>query len=194
MPRALYSLRVGGRGDELRRQARRVRRRLIQDLGHEPTDDAIADAMGLNPRDRLKLTRARAAGRVVHLSALEGESGTFEVADDERADGTAEFGLPGPELLAQLPEREGQALALRFGFSGQRSLSIDECGQALGCSRESARLLIERGLNRLQRWAAGDETALEGPAPARQNRPRPDRAGRPPRQRSESWRRAGRAC
>ncbi|MDP2954029.1 MAG: hypothetical protein Q8O76_12025, partial [Chloroflexota bacterium] len=77
------------------------------------------------------------------------------------------FGLPGiPEvdearvlaIVDSLPQRQALAVRLRFGFGGQRPLSLQKAGLRLarlrsgsmGVSRETARLEIKAALRRLR--------------------------------------------
>ncbi len=53
--------------------------------------------------------------------------------------------------VARLPEREQRVIRLRFGLDLGEPLTLGEIGQGLGCSRERARQLEIKGLERRAR-------------------------------------------
>lgn len=91
---------------------------------------------------------------------------------DPRAGGSAETGLPsGAEpalarLLTELPDRERQILAARFGLNGHpEGQSLAELSAQFGLSKERVRQIALKALATLQRRAAGikdPEELLQG--------------------------------
>lgn len=57
---------------------------------------------------------------------------------------------PAPEVLATLPERERQAVELRFGLLDGRIRTLAEVGSSFGVTRERARQLVVAGLRKLR--------------------------------------------
>ena len=63
-------------------------------------------------------------------------------------------------IVSHLPEREQEAITLRFALRGQTEpLTLDQVGDRLGISGERARHIINRGLERLREIA--DEHHIE---------------------------------
>jgi RNA polymerase sigma factor for flagellar operon FliA len=158
--------------DWVPRSVRRLRReldgavaRLRQELGHEPAEAEIAEAMQLTPAQFDKAVEELRAVEVASIRALDalgpdGES-LLNVAVDPGEGPAAEFERS--ELREQLaraidvlPERERQILALSY----EEELTLAEIGQVLGVSESRVCQLRSLALSRLR-------TALSHPGPLR---------------------------
>jgi RNA polymerase primary sigma factor len=137
---------------------RRIAAMLAEALGREPTDDELAEEVGL-PRRKLAMLR-QASHRPTSLDAPinEGEATEFgEVIRDERAanpldllsDKNLHAELDG--LLAVLDERERRIIDERFGLSGRKALTLEEVGREFGVTRERIRQLQNTALAKMSR-------------------------------------------
>jgi len=137
---------------------RRVALRLQEVYGREPTDEEVADELGIPPH-RLALLRC-AASRPASLDAPLGgdETNTFgEVVEDERAIDPYEqleektVSAMVTELLHRLDPREQMVLRCRFGLDGGREQTLEEVGANLGVTRERIRQIQNLALTKLRR-------------------------------------------
>jgi RNA polymerase primary sigma factor len=123
-------------------------------LGRDPTDEEIAEAARL-PADRVAEIRD-AARTVTSLDRPVGDEGDAAFGDFLPAEGEdpwreLEIGTEESVLrsaLAELPERDRQVVALRYGLDGEPA-TLAEVGRRLGISRERARQLERAALERL---------------------------------------------
>jgi RNA polymerase primary sigma factor len=136
---------------------RRAERKLREVLDRDPTDEEVADALGLNPR---RVRQYRQASRApVSLDAPLGDdesSRVSEVVADPNA------ALPFDrliretdrnlvrEVLATLTRRESAILALRFGLNDGRPKTLEEVGEHFGVTRERIRQIQEEALKKLR--------------------------------------------
>jgi RNA polymerase primary sigma factor len=153
------------------REARiaRAERELTARLGRTPTQDEVARHAKL-PLKQLREVKA-AARTVTSLDRPLGEDegtslGELLPSPDEPAEEELEVSLRFDALhkaLEQLPEREQQVLAYRFGLGADdQPLSLEEIGRRLGITRERVRQIERRALEQLARsrelgalhWAA----------------------------------------
>ncbi len=138
----------------------RVERRLVAELGRDPTPAEIAREAELSADEVEQILRSAQAP--VSLDKPVGDEedsdlGSF-VADHTmlRPDELAELTLRREALqraLRQLPPRERCVLELRYGLDGDRPRTLDEVGQAFGITRERVRQVEHQGLRKLQALA-----------------------------------------
>jgi RNA polymerase primary sigma factor len=138
-------------------QLSRVSRELIQQNGHEPTEEEIAEAMGISLR---LLERIRQAAQFPFSLEMEiGEDadstlGDFIEDDNGSApDDTAIHKLlceRVEDVLASLTAREGRVLQLRFGLQDGRAYTLEEVGQKFGVTRERIRQIEAKALSKLR--------------------------------------------
>ncbi len=137
---------------------RRISVILTEALGREPTDEELADEIGL-PHHKLAMLR-QASHRPTSLDAPinEGEATEYgEVISDERAisplDTLSEKNLHNEldELLSVLDERERRIIDERFGLSGRKELTLEEVGREFGVTRERIRQLQNSALIKMRR-------------------------------------------
>jgi RNA polymerase primary sigma factor len=137
---------------------RRAAHALADELGHEPTDDELAEELGLplSAVEHLRNVTARPAS----MDAMVAEDGgaTFgSLLADEAAEDPHEVlsgkdaGLEAVELLGLLKAREHKVIVRRFGLEGHHPMKLEEIGRELGCTRERARQIQDEALRRLRR-------------------------------------------
>jgi RNA polymerase primary sigma factor len=151
-------------------QMNRVANSLGTELGREPTDEELGDAMNIT---RQKLSQMRAYNlRPVSLDAPinDEDTTTFgEIVGDESQDDPGEVleladGLKiSQELLDVLDSREYRIIEARFGLSGQKPLTLEEVWQEFGITRERIRQLENIALKKLRR--ALEKKENPGPRP-----------------------------
>ena len=123
----------------------RTRGRMQELLGREPTDNELADAMGM-PVGRI-LQLKDTTQTVTSLDVPIGEDGAHlqDLLEDDSATGPDELALAavGHEALERalnaLPDRDRQVLVLRFGLDSGTPRTLAEVGRVMGFSRERAR-------------------------------------------------------
>lgn len=146
-------------GEKIRR-VNRERQNLAYELGYEPTEQELAERMGLAKEQVHTLLTANLI--TLSLDAPRGEDEETNLAAcllDET--------WPPPEAsmqqfdlsrqlhaaLAHLSERERQVLVLRFGLDAEATSvhrTLAQVGQLLGITRERVRQLEEQALKRLR--------------------------------------------
>jgi len=149
---------------------RRISNMLAEALGREPTDEELADEVGL-PRRKLAMLK-QASQRPTSLDAPinDGEATEFgEIISDEAAenplDMLAEKNLHGEidGLLAVLDERERRIIDERFGLNGKKPLTLEEVGREFGVTRERIRQLQNSALTKMRRALRKKEKPLPKP-------------------------------
>jgi RNA polymerase primary sigma factor len=144
-------------------------RRLVVELGREPTPAELADTTGIS------LAHVREARGVAHASVSlnqqlgdegdgEGELGDL-FADDRATDPFNEAAEAWRrqsirEALCVLPERERHIIDRRFGFEGE-CWTLEAIGQELGLTRERVRQLEAHALSRLRKRLRKYRRAVE---------------------------------
>lgn len=135
----------------------RTFQKLRQDLNREPSDEELAEAMGMRPDRLAALVRASAAPVPLEAPRADGEeTDAREAAAAEEApslfDTVAYKLLRGEvgELLGSLPPREQLVLELRFGLADGHAYTLEEVGKRLGVTRERARQMEHRALAKLR--------------------------------------------
>ena len=135
----------------------RVSRQLLQELGHDPSPEEIAESMGMpveKVRDILKI-----AQEPVSLETPIGEEEDSHLGDfipDEDASEPSEaasFTLLKEQLmsvLSTLTPREEKVLRLRFGIEDGRTRTLEEVGKEFNVTRERIRQIEAKALRKLR--------------------------------------------
>jgi len=135
----------------------RVSRQLLQELGHDPSPEEIAEEMSIpveKVRDILKI-----AQEPVSLETPIGEEEDSHLGDfipDEDASEPAEaasFTLLKEQLMAvlsTLTPREAKVLRLRFGIEDGRTRTLEEVGKEFNVTRERIRQIEAKALRKLR--------------------------------------------
>jgi len=135
----------------------RVSRQLLQELGHDPSPEEIAEEMNMpvqKVRDILKI-----AQEPVSLETPIGEEEDSHLGDfipDDDAPEPAEmasFTLLKEQLvdvLKTLTPREEKVLRLRFGIEDGRTRTLEEVGKEFNVTRERIRQIEAKALRKLR--------------------------------------------
>jgi RNA polymerase primary sigma factor len=137
---------------------RRTALKLQEMLGHEPTDEELADEMGMTA-SRVRLMR-QASIRPASLDAPIGDddSNSFsDVVQDENAtspydnleDKTVTDMLQ--DMVKHLDDREATILRFRFGLDGGTEKTLEEVGVKFGVTRERVRQIQNLALKKLRK-------------------------------------------
>ena len=135
----------------------RISRQLLQELGHDPTPEEIAEEMAMpveKVRDILKI-----AQEPVSLETPIGEEEDSHLGDfipDEDASEPAEAASYTllkeqlTEVLSTLTPREAKVLKLRFGLEDGRTRTLEEVGKEFNVTRERIRQIEAKALRKLR--------------------------------------------
>ena len=135
----------------------RVSRQLLQELGHDPSAEEIAEEMNM-PADRVREI-LKIAQEPVSLETPIGEEEDSHLGDfipDEDASEPAEaasFTLLKEQLievLSTLTPREEKVLKLRFGIEDGRTRTLEEVGKEFNVTRERIRQIEAKALRKLR--------------------------------------------
>jgi len=135
----------------------RTERKLLSDLGREPTleEIALATAIPIEEVEHIK----RSAQAPISLEKPVGDEDESSFGDfladqhSDRPEEVAEITLRREalrELLDALPYRERRVLELRYGLDGQSPRTLDEVGRAFNVTRERIRQIENQSLRKLQ--------------------------------------------
>ena len=135
----------------------RVSRQLLQELGHDPTPEEIAEEMSMpveKVREILKI-----AQEPVSLETPIGEEEDSHLGDfipDEDASEPSEAASYTllkeqlVEVLGTLTKREEKVLRLRFGIEDGRARTLEEVGREFNVTRERIRQIEAKALRKLR--------------------------------------------
>ena len=142
---------------EVINKATRCNRKLVQELGREPTVEEIAAELNL-PVEKI-IEANRTAADTLSLDTPVGDEedtsiGSF-VPDDMTpgpADATSNALLAEAlkEILDTLTEREADVLRMRFGMYDGRTHTLEEVGQIFGVTRERIRQIENKAIRKLR--------------------------------------------
>jgi RNA polymerase primary sigma factor len=147
---------------------RRVAMQMSEELGREPTDDELAEEVGLSSAkvSQLKTVAIRPAS----LDAPISDDDTTEFGEIV---GDAEALTPFErlrdknlrdevgDLLSVLDEREKKIIYSRFGLDGGKAKTLEEVGKKFGVTRERIRQLQNIALMKLRRALQKKEKPIE---------------------------------
>ncbi|MGB2403246.1 MAG: sigma-70 family RNA polymerase sigma factor [Akkermansiaceae bacterium] len=137
---------------------RRISAMLAEALGREPSQEELAEELGI-PRRKLALLE-RAAKRPTSLNAPVHEDDSSEFSDiigDEHAVNPFEAldnkSMHGEldELLDVLDQREHRIIDARFGLNGKKPMTLEEVGVEFGVTRERIRQLQNIALQKMRK-------------------------------------------
>ena len=142
---------------EVINKATRCNRKLVQELGREPTMEEIAAELGL-PVEKI-IEANRTAADTLSLDTPVGDEEDTSIGsfvEDERtpgpADATSNARLAEAlkEILGTLTEREADVLRMRFGMYDGRTHTLEEVGQIFGVTRERIRQIENKAIRKLR--------------------------------------------
>ena len=147
---------------------RRVALQMSEELGREPTDDELAEEVGL------------AAGKISQLKTVSIRPASLDapISDDDSTEfgeivGDLEALTPFEnlrdknlrdevgDLLSVLDEREKKIIFSRFGLDGGKAKTLEEVGKKFGVTRERIRQLQNIALMKLRRALQKKEKPIE---------------------------------
>ena len=132
-------------------------RRLIQQLGREPSPHELADELDCTVREVREVMRI--TQQPISLEKPVGEEDDSALADFvEDVSSASPFEIAAESLrrenitrvLASLPCREREVIEMRYGIVGGRSRTLEEVGRAFNITRERVRQIENRTLKKLQ--------------------------------------------
>jgi RNA polymerase primary sigma factor len=135
----------------------RLSRRLVQELGREPTSEEIGQEMELPPEKVREIQK-------VSQEPVSLETPVGEEEDSHLGDFIEDQGSPPPaeaasyqllkeqveEVLDSLSGRERRVLQLRFGLDDGRQRTLEEVGHEFGVTRERIRQIEAKALRKLR--------------------------------------------
>jgi RNA polymerase primary sigma factor len=136
----------------------RAERKLVTELGREPTAAEIADAVtGIEPEEVESIKRSAQAPVSLEKPVGDEEESEFgQFIADERAESPYERAA---EILAKealrealenLSYRERRVIELRYGLGSERPRTLDEVGRTFNVTRERIRQIENQSLKKLQ--------------------------------------------
>ena len=142
---------------EVINKATRCNRKLVQELGREPTVEEIAAELGL-PVEKI-IEANRTAADTLSLDTPVGDEEDTSIGsfvEDERTPGPADATSNAllaealKEILDTLTEREADVLRMRFGMHDGRTHTLEEVGQIFGVTRERIRQIENKAIRKLR--------------------------------------------
>lgn len=142
---------------EVINKATRCNRKLVQELGREPTVEEIAAELNL-PVEKI-IEANRTAADTLSLDTPVGDEEDTSIGsfvEDERTPGPADATSNAllaealKEILDTLTEREADVLRMRFGMYDGRTHTLEEVGQIFGVTRERIRQIENKAIRKLR--------------------------------------------
>ena len=142
---------------EVINKATRCNRKLVQELGREPTVEEIAAELNL-PVEKI-IEANRTAADTLSLDTPVGDEEDTSIGsfvEDERTPGPADATSNAllaealKEILDTLTEREADVLRMRFGMYDGRTHTLEEVGQNFGVTRERIRQIENKAIRKLR--------------------------------------------
>ena len=134
----------------------RAERKLVTELGREPTPEEIAEATGIDPEEVDSIKRSAQAPVSLEKPVGDEEESEFgQFIADERAESPYERAAEIltkealREALENLSYRERRVLELRYGLGGEHPRTLDEVGRTFNVTRERIRQIENQCLNKL---------------------------------------------
>ena len=135
----------------------RIQRQLLQELGREPTPEAIGEEMGLTAERVREIQKI--SQEPVSLETPIGEEEDSQLGDFIEDDAAvvppdaASFSMLQEQLakvLEGLAERERKVISLRFGLEDGHPRTLEEVGREFGVTRERIRQIESKTLAKLR--------------------------------------------
>lgn len=142
---------------EVINKATRCNRKLVQELGREPTLEETAAELNLPIEKIIEANRTAADTLSLDMPVGDEEDTTIGsfVEDDNTpgpVDATSNAMLSEAltEILGTLTEREADVLRMRFGMYDGRTHTLEEVGQIFGVTRERIRQIENKAIRKLR--------------------------------------------
>jgi RNA polymerase primary sigma factor len=147
---------------------RRLIERLTVEFGREPTDEELADEVGLSAPQisALKSSGIQPTSLDAPIGKDDGETLFGDMISDESAEDPLEYleekdarvMLEG--VLKVLTARERDIIKLRYGLGGGRERTLEEIGTKLGITRERIRQIQMGALKKMRREVGRKESSV----------------------------------
>lgn len=135
----------------------RISRKLMQQLGREPTPEEVAEVMEITPdkvREILKISQKTTSLETPIGDDEDSYLGDF-IEDTKQA---TPYELTSQrllrenieEVLSALSDRESKVLEMRFGLRGAKPMTLEEVGREFGVTRERIRQIEAKALRKLK--------------------------------------------
>ncbi|MEK0450097.1 MAG: hypothetical protein RL088_2365 [Verrucomicrobiota bacterium] len=147
---------------------RRVSLSMSEALGREPSDEELADEVGISAAKlaQLRTVSIRPASLDAPMSDEDGTQFGEIVGDDSAVDPAENLSDKNmqeevADLLRVLDERERKIIMSRFGLDGGSTRTLEEVGERFGVTRERIRQLQNIALAKLRRALRKREFPIE---------------------------------
>jgi RNA polymerase primary sigma factor len=134
----------------------RAQRKLMQDLGREPTPEEVAKELGIDAakaREIIKVSQEPTSLATKVGDEEDSELGDFIEAPGLKPDEQATRALLRghlDEVLDTLSPREKRVLQLRFGIEDGKQRTLEEVGKEFGVTRERIRQIEAKAIRKLR--------------------------------------------
>ena len=138
----------------------RTERKLLAELGRDPSSEEIAAELDLHPEDVEHVRRSAQVPVSLEKPVGDEEESEFghfiadesEASPDEAAHTTIREEVL-YRVLSGLSYRERRILEMRYGLSGEQPRTLDEVGRTFNVTRERVRQIENQSLKKLQAMA-----------------------------------------
>lgn len=140
---------------------RRVSMLMQETLGREPSDEELAEELGISAHKLALLRQSSMRPTSLDAPVRYGDGGDSteyaEVIGDDKAVDPSEaltsknMRLEIAELFKMLDKREARVLVERYGLDGRKPLTLEEVGEQFGVTRERVRQVQAAALSKLRR-------------------------------------------
>ncbi len=149
-------------------KVRRLAMSMSEELGREPTDEELAEEVGISAPKLAQL-------RTVSLRPASLDAPVSDDDGKELGETVSDLEAPNPleqlsdsnlleelgEVLSVLDPRESRIIASRFGLEGESPKTLEEVGKRFGVTRERIRQLQNGALEKLRRALSRREQPIE---------------------------------
>jgi len=149
---------------------RKISGSLSEVLGREPTEEELAEELGLSIRKVALMKQYALSTTSLDSPVGNNEDGALyqDIIGDERAvnphDALAEKNIYGyfDELIDVLDEREQKIIDARFGLNGTNPMTLEEIGRDFGLTRERIRQLQNVALEKMRKAIRRKDSPFPG--------------------------------
>ena len=149
-------------------KVKRLAMAMSEELGREPTDDELAEEVGISAAklSQLRTVSIRPASLDAPMNDDDGTEFGELVGDDTAVDPAENLSDKNlqeelADLLGVLDARERKIINSRFGLDGGKARTLEEVGQKFGVTRERIRQLQNIALAKLRRALRKREHPIE---------------------------------
>ncbi len=149
-------------------KVKRLALTMSEELGREPTDDELAEEVGISAAklSQLRTVSIRPASLDAPMNDDDGTEFGELVGDDTAVDPAENLSDKNlqeevTDLLGVLDARERKIINSRFGLDGGKARTLEEVGQKFGVTRERIRQLQNIALAKLRRALRKREHPIE---------------------------------